>query len=87
MSEQKIIAVIGATGAQGLPVVKHLLDSRDSATSPWKVRALTRDVGHRRAREMQAQGVELIEGRACLLCSRRTHTDVNFVPIKALSWI
>lgn len=62
MSEQKIIAVIGATGAQGIPVIKHLLESRDGLPSPWKVRALTRNASHYRAQQMQEQGVELVEG-------------------------
>lgn len=59
----KIIAVIGATGAQGVPVVRHLLASTsDGSPSPWKVRALTRDPSHRRAKELEALGVELIQG-------------------------
>lgn len=58
----KVIAVIGATGAQGLPVIRHLLSSKDGQTSPWKVRALTRDPNHKRAKELQSLGVELVVG-------------------------
>lgn len=59
----KIIAVIGATGAQGLPVVRHLLrPSEDGSPSPWKVRALTRDPNHKRAKELEALGAELVQG-------------------------
>lgn len=57
-----VIAVIGATGAQGLPVVKHILASKEGKPSPWKVRALTRNTTHRRAVELQAAGVELVQG-------------------------
>lgn len=59
----KIIAVVGATGAQGLAVIKHLLaPSEDGSPSPWKVRALTRDPNHKRAKELQALGAELVQG-------------------------
>lgn len=59
----QIIAVIGATGAQGLPVVKHLLaSSKTGSASPWKVRALTRDTNHKRAKELEALGADLVQG-------------------------
>lgn len=58
-----IIAVIGATGAQGLAVVKHLLaESTDGSPSPWKVRALTRNANHERAKELESLGVEVQQG-------------------------
>lgn len=67
----RTIVVIGATGAQGLPVVRHLLrsstepgDGRGSPSpSPWKVHALTRDVNHKRAKELVALGAELVQGK------------------------
>lgn len=65
----KIIAVIGATGAQGLPVVKHLLASNNGSPSPWKVRALTRDPDHERAKELEELGAELVKGLYAL-CPR-----------------
>ncbi|KAF8319406.1 NAD(P)-binding protein [Clavulina sp. PMI_390] len=59
----KILAVIGATGAQGLPVVKHLLSpSPDGTPSPWRVRALTRTPDHWRARKLVEYGAELVLG-------------------------
>lgn len=62
-SDSKVVLVIGATGAQGLPVVRALLaPSSDGKASPWKVRALTRDPTHRRAKELESLGVELYQG-------------------------
>ncbi|KAF8305359.1 NAD-P-binding protein [Clavulina sp. PMI_390] len=59
----KIIAVIGATGAQGTPIVKDLLKPcADGSPSPYKVRALTRNPEHRRAKELEALGAELVQG-------------------------
>lgn len=59
----KIIAVIGATGAQGSVVVKQLLAaSSDGSPSPWKVRALTRSPNHARAKELEALGAEIVQG-------------------------
>ena len=63
MSTSKVIAVIGATGAQGLPTVSHLLmPSRNGSPSPWKIRALTRDPTHKRAKRLEALGVQLVVG-------------------------
>lgn len=60
---KKIIFVLGATGAQGGPVVKALLaPSADGTPSPWGVRALTRDKTHRRAKELEELGAEIVEG-------------------------
>ena len=41
MSDTKVISVVGATGAQGGGLVRVILNDRNS---PFKVRALTRDV-------------------------------------------
>ncbi|KAK1234671.1 hypothetical protein PQX77_002124 [Marasmius sp. AFHP31] len=63
MSQKLLILVIGATGAQGLPVVASLLaPGKDGSPSPYAVRALTRDAKHERALRLQATGVELFEG-------------------------
>lgn len=63
----KTIVVIGATGGQGLPVVRHLLRSSTEhgspSPSPWNVRALTRDINHKRAKELAALGIELVQGK------------------------
>ena len=51
LENKPIIAVIGATGAQGRPVIKHLL--RDGA---YKVKALTRNASHPRAQSLLSLG-------------------------------
>ncbi|KAJ7660793.1 NAD(P)-binding protein [Mycena polygramma] len=63
MSAQKLILVIGATGAQGQAVVDALLapDARGN-TSPYAVRALTRDPTTKQALELAARGVECVKG-------------------------
>ena len=57
MSDKKIIAVVGATGAQGGGLVRVILADPDS---PFTVRALTRDVDSPKARDLAAQGVEVV---------------------------
>ncbi|CAH0022529.1 unnamed protein product [Clonostachys rhizophaga] len=49
--DTRIIAVIGGTGAQGMPVVRDLVKSGD-----YKVRALTRDPDSARFRELRSYG-------------------------------
>src|SRR5258705_1164535 len=56
--EKKIIAVVGATGAQGGGLVRAIL--ADPA-GPFTARALTRNPDSARARELAAQGVEVVE--------------------------
>ena len=64
---KKLILVIGATGAQGSHVINKLLDlSEDGVPPPYAIRALTRDRTHRRARALEAKGVELVEGKSHL---------------------
>src|SRR5882757_4252835 len=58
MTEKKIIAVVGATGAQGGGLVRAIL--ADPA-GPFTARALTRNADSDRARELASQGVEVIE--------------------------
>ncbi|KAK7690577.1 hypothetical protein QCA50_005675 [Cerrena zonata] len=63
MSANKLVLVIGATGAQGMAVVDALLaPSDDVLQSPYAVRALTRDPESRRAKELSARGVEVVKG-------------------------
>jgi uncharacterized protein YbjT (DUF2867 family) len=57
MSEKKIIAVVGATGAQGGGVVRAIM--RDKS-GPFTARALTRDVKSDKARALAALGAELV---------------------------
>jgi nucleoside-diphosphate-sugar epimerase len=58
MSDKKIIAVVGATGAQGGGLVRAIL--ADPA-GPFTARALTRDTDSDRARDLAARGAEVIE--------------------------
>ncbi|TFK74369.1 nmrA-family protein [Pluteus cervinus] len=60
---KKLILVIGATGAQGMAIIPALLaPSEDGTPSPFAIRALTRNPTSRRARELEALGVELFKG-------------------------
>jgi uncharacterized protein YbjT (DUF2867 family) len=55
-TDKKIIAVVGATGAQGGGLVKAILADPEG---PFTVRALTRNADS--ARDLAAQGVEVVE--------------------------
>jgi len=57
MPEKKIIAVVGATGAQGGGLVRAILEDR---SGPFVARALTRDVSSDKARALKSQGVEVV---------------------------
>jgi uncharacterized protein YbjT (DUF2867 family) len=52
----KIIAVTGATGAQGGGVVNIM-----KKTPGWKVRALTRNVESDAAKRLLAEGIEVVQ--------------------------
>ncbi|MDQ7053771.1 MAG: NmrA/HSCARG family protein [candidate division KSB1 bacterium] len=74
-TEAKPIAlVIGVTGKQGGATTRHL------KASGWRVRGFTRNLKTKRARTLQAQGIELIQGdledRAALISAM---TGVNGV--------
>ena len=58
MPEKKIIAVVGATGAQGGGVVRAIM--RDKS-GPFTARALTRDVHSDKARALAALGAEVVQ--------------------------
>ncbi|WP_373075690.1 NmrA family NAD(P)-binding protein, partial [Zeaxanthinibacter enoshimensis] len=60
--EKKIIAVVGATGAQGGGLVEAILNDPDHE---FAVRALTRDPKSDKAKALKARGVEI------------AHADVN----------
>ncbi|KAJ6456244.1 NAD-P-binding protein [Mycena vitilis] len=63
MSAQKLIIVIGATGAQGQAVVDALLaPEAHGLASPYAVRALTRDPTTKQALDLAARGVECMKG-------------------------
>ncbi|MEW5977384.1 MAG: NmrA/HSCARG family protein [Acidobacteriota bacterium] len=57
MAEKKIIAVTGATGAQGGGLVRAILND---ANSPFAVRALTRKADSPKAKELARLGVEVV---------------------------
>jgi uncharacterized protein YbjT (DUF2867 family) len=57
MADKKIIAVVGATGAQGGGLARAILNDPNS---PFKVRALTRDVKSEKAKALAAQGADLV---------------------------
>ncbi len=57
MSDKKIIAVIGATGAQGGGVVRAILND---PTGEFIVRAITRDVNSERAEALANLGAEVV---------------------------
>ena len=58
MAEKKIIAVVGATGAQGGGLVRAILSD---PTSGFTARALTRKVSSDKAKELAKLGAEVVE--------------------------
>jgi len=61
MAEKKIIAVVGATGAQGGGVVRAILNDKGG---PFSVRAITRDVNSDGAKALKAMGADVVAGDA-----------------------
>ena len=57
MPEKKIIAVVGATGAQGGGLVRAILSDKDS---PFTARAITRNVDSDKAKELAKLGAEVV---------------------------
>jgi uncharacterized protein YbjT (DUF2867 family) len=57
MSDKKIIAVVGATGAQGGGLARAILNDKESG---FTVRALSRDVQGEKAKELAALGAEVV---------------------------
>jgi uncharacterized protein YbjT (DUF2867 family) len=57
VADKKIIAVVGATGAQGGGLVRAILNDTNS---PFTARALTRDVNSDKARALAAAGAEIV---------------------------
>jgi uncharacterized protein YbjT (DUF2867 family) len=55
--QQKIIAVVGATGAQGSGLVRAILADREGG---FKVRALTRDPSSDKGKALAAMGAEVV---------------------------
>jgi uncharacterized protein YbjT (DUF2867 family) len=57
VSDKKIIAVLGSTGAQGGGLVRSILTDK---TGPFKARAITRDVNSEKAKALAAAGAEVV---------------------------
>jgi len=57
MSTKKIIAVVGATGAQGGGLVRAILADKDG---PFAARAITRDVNSDKAKALKQAGAEVV---------------------------
>src|SRR5512140_2576960 len=57
MAEKKIIAVLGATGAQGGGLVRAILNDK---SGQFAARAITRDVKSDKARELAKLGAEVV---------------------------
>ncbi len=57
MEKEKIIAVVGATGAQGGGLVRAILGNREGC---YTVRALTRNPGSDKAKELARLGAEVV---------------------------
>lgn len=57
MSQKKIIAVLGATGAQGGGLVRAILSDK---SSEFTARALTRDVNSDKAKALASMGAEVV---------------------------
>jgi uncharacterized protein YbjT (DUF2867 family) len=58
-NESKLIAVLGATGAQGGGLVRAILDD---PSKEFRVRAITRDPNSEKAKALAAQGAEVVAG-------------------------
>jgi len=59
MSEKRIIAITGATGAQGGGLARAILNDKNSS---FKVRAITRDVNSEKANALKKLGAEVVSG-------------------------
>jgi len=59
MAPRKLIAVVGATGAQGGGLVRAIVNDK---SGEFAARAITRDVNSPKARELAALGVEVVSG-------------------------
>ena len=58
MSEKKVIAVIGATGAQGGGLARAILEDQ---AGEFSVRAITRDKASEKAQALAGMGAEVVE--------------------------
>jgi uncharacterized protein YbjT (DUF2867 family) len=61
VSDKKVIAVMGATGAQGGGLVRAILAD---AGGPFRARAVTRDAGSEKAKALAKMGAEVVAANA-----------------------
>ncbi len=61
MADKKIIAVVGATGAQGGGLVRAIMEDKNG---PFMARAITRDVNSDKAKALAELGAEVVKGDA-----------------------
>jgi uncharacterized protein YbjT (DUF2867 family) len=59
MADKKIIAVVGATGAQGGGLVRAILEDKNG---PFTARVITRDVNSDKAKAFAEEGAEVVKG-------------------------
>src|SRR5690242_10914039 len=59
MPEKKIIAVVGATGAQGGGLVRAIMNDPSGG---FTARAITRDINSDKAKALKALGAEVVAG-------------------------
>jgi uncharacterized protein YbjT (DUF2867 family) len=59
MADKKIIAVVGATGAQGGGLARAILDDKNG---PFEARVITRDVNSDKAKALAEAGAEVVAG-------------------------
>jgi len=60
--DKPVVAVVGATGCQGGSVVRALMEN-----GSFQVRAITRDPSSSKAKELKAQGVQIVKADLCNL--------------------
>ncbi len=61
MAEKKVVAIMGATGAQGGALARAILNDTNSQ---FTVRAITRDTASDKARELEGMGAEVFKADA-----------------------
>lgn len=59
MADKKIIAVVGATGAQGGGLVRAIMEDKNG---PFTARAITRDVNSEKAKALAELGADVVKG-------------------------
>ncbi|KAI1816136.1 NAD(P)-binding protein [Poronia punctata] len=80
-SPKKLIAIIGGTGAQGMPIVRDLVRS-----GTYSARVLTRDITSARFKELQSYGPGSVEGVMGSFASEDALRDVFRGAWGAFAW-